>query len=175
MSADTMNDQSADMEHMDSEDSMMPASSADRQENDNAMMEEEDLMMKEDTSMNKTDETMMKDDHMMESSAQISRTGTYEAYDASKLSLADTGDVVLFFHAGWCPTCRALETNINAHLSDIPDNTHILKIDYDTATELKKKYGITYQHTFVQVDSQGNQIKKWSGSSTLNSLLSEIQ
>ena len=29
--------------------------------------------------------------------------------------------------------------------------------------ELKKKYEVTYQHTFVQVDAQGNMIKKWSG------------
>jgi hypothetical protein len=51
----------------------------------------------------------------------------------------------------------------------------ILKTDYDKETELKKKYGVTYQHTLVQVDKSGNMIKKWSGGGTLDNLLSQIQ
>jgi hypothetical protein len=51
----------------------------------------------------------------------------------------------------------------------------ILKVDYDKETELKKKYGVTYQHTLVQVDKDGNLIKKWSGSPTLTKLVSEIK
>jgi hypothetical protein len=38
-----------------------------------------------------------------------------------------------------------------------------LKTDYDSNNELKKKYGVTYQHTFVQIDSNGNMITKWNG------------
>ncbi len=41
--------------------------------------------------------------------------------------------------------------------------------------DLKKKYGVTYQHTLVQVDAAGNTIKKWSGGNTLSSVLSMIQ
>ena len=137
---------------------MMIVESAD----DQSSMKDEDTMM--------DDESSMKDDDQM-----MQEKGTYEAYAPQKIALASSSDVVLFFHAGWCPTCKALETNINAHLSDIPNGVHILKVNYDTESELKKKYGITYQHTFVQVDAQGNQIKKWSGSPTLNSLLSEIE
>ncbi len=54
-------------------------------------------------------------------------------------------------------------------------NGNEVKTDYDTERELKKKYGVTYQHTFVQVDAQGNQIKKWGGSNTLSAVLSQIQ
>jgi hypothetical protein len=118
-------------------------------------------------------DAMVEGDKVMED--KVSRTGTYEAYDSSKLALASDGDVVLFFHAGWCPTCKVADKDINANLTSIPANTHILKTDYDTQTALKKKYGVTYQHTFVQVDAQGNQIKKWGGSNTLNSILSQIQ
>ena len=39
----------------------------------------------------------------------------------------------------------------------------LFKTDYDSEKELKKQYGITYQHTFVYVDKDGKQIKKWSG------------
>jgi hypothetical protein len=36
-----------------------------------------------------------------------------------------------------------------------------LKTDYDSNIDLRKKYGVTSQHTFVQIDSSGNLIKKW--------------
>lgn len=103
------------------------------------------------------------------------RKGSYEAYSPEKLSFAVQGDVVLFFRASWCPTCRGLETDILANLDKIPEGVVILDVNYDTATELKQKYGITYQHTFVQVDEKGNQITKWVGSPTLASLLTNIK
>ena len=103
------------------------------------------------------------------------KVGTYEAYEPLKLARAETGDVVLFFHASWCPSCRGLNSDIENNMSAIPEGVSILKTDYDKETELKKKYGITYQHTLVQVDKDGNMIKKWSGSPTLASLVSQIK
>lgn len=112
-------------------------------------------------------------DAMMEADAMM-ESGSYEAYAQEKLARAEKGDVVLFFHASWCPSCRGLNADIEKSLKAIPAETSILKVDYDTATELKKRYGVTYQHTLIQVDKDGNMIKKWSGSPTLNSLISEI-
>lgn len=105
----------------------------------------------------------------------LESAGTYEDYNSSKLALADSGKVVLFFKASWCPSCNSLDKDILANLNNIPKGTYILKVDYDNSTELKKKYGITYQHTFVQVDSKGNQIEKWAGSPTLSELVSHIK
>jgi thioredoxin-related protein len=48
--------------------------------------------------------------------------------------------------------------------SEIPENVNLLKVDYDNSSELKLKYGVTMQHTFVLVDAKGEMIKKWSGS-----------
>lgn len=101
--------------------------------------------------------------------------GSYEAYSADKIAMAATGDVVLFFHASWCPSCRGLNADIEKNLSSIPAGVIILKTDYDKETDLKKKYEVTYQHTLVQVDKDGNLIKKWSGGSKLENLLSQIQ
>lgn len=70
---------------------------------------------------------------------------------------------VLFFSAVWCPTCTVANTDIRDQINDIPDDLVILKVDYDTATDLKEKYGITYQHTFVYVDDNGTEINKWNG------------
>lgn len=107
--------------------------------------------------------------------APVAQAGSYEAYSADKIARAENGDVVLFFHASWCPSCRGLNSNIEANREDIPSNLTILKTDYDTNTALKQKYGVTTQHTLVQVDKDGNLIKKWSGGGTLTSIVSQVK
>ena len=102
-----------------------------------------------------------------------SAPGTYEDYDPSKLSKANSGDVVLFFHASWCPSCRNQEKDITS--GDIPSGLTILKVNYDTETELKQKYGVRLQHSFVQVDAQGNAISKWAGGSTLEDVIKNVK
>lgn len=102
--------------------------------------------------------------------------GSYEIYSPEKISeKSKTSRVVLFFNATWCPTCRALDKNIKANLSAIPGDITILSVDYDTYKDLKQKYGVTYQHTLVQVDGEGNMLKKWSGSSNLSKLVQEVK
>ncbi|MEK7642578.1 MAG: thioredoxin family protein [Patescibacteria group bacterium] len=101
--------------------------------------------------------------------------GTYEAYSPARIALAEKGKVVLFFYASWCPYCRLADNDINKNLSDIPKDVYILKTDYDKEKALKQKYGVTYQHTFVQVDGSGNLLKKWSGSESLSQILTNIK
>lgn len=129
-------------------------------------------------SINNKDDAMMKKDEtsMMDNGDTMMNAGSYEVYMAEKVALASaTDDTVLFFRASWCPTCRALDIDIKANLSKIPSSLTILDVNYDDSTALKQKYGVTYQHTFVQVDKDGNLIKKWSGSSTLASLIAEVK
>ena len=101
------------------------------------------------------------------SSRGAAGAGEYLPYDSAKLANAKTGKVVIFFAASWCPECRALNADITAHMSAIPTRLTILKADFDTELKLRQKYGVTYQHTLVQVDEAGNLLHKWSGSSTL--------
>ena len=154
-----------------------------------AMMEKEgesmegETMMKGDAMMEKDgmvggDAMMEKDgDAMMqaETGMMIKSSGTFEDYSEDKIQRAENGDVVLYFSATWCPTCNALNNNLNANLNSIPEGVNILKVDYDNSTELKKKYGVTFQHTFVQVDAEGNKITKWSGGTTLESVVKNIK
>lgn len=142
-----------------------------RNTSDKAMMEKDAMMME------KTDESTMekKDDPMMTKEGAMMSKGSYENYSPEKLTLASTGDVLLFFHATWCPICRSMESEINADMSKIPDGVHILKVDYDTATALRQKYGVTVQHTFVQVDSSGNSLQKFSDAPNLSDVLSRIK
>ena len=71
--------------------------------------------------------------------------------------------VVLFFHAGRCPSCVALEKDIVTNPSRIPGDTAILKIDYDTAKDLKAKYNITEQNTIIVINSDRTESKRATG------------
>ena len=138
---------------------------------DDAMMKKEEGAMTD-----KKEDEMMKDDSMKKEEDTMMKAGSYESFAPEKVTLAsDTHDVVLFFRASWCPTCRAVDADIKANLSKIPSSLAILDIDYDNSTALKQKYGVTYQHTFVQVDADGNLIKKWTGSPTLATLVAQVK
>lgn len=128
-----------------------------------------DGMVKKDMMLEKKD--AMKDN--MQKDMMMKMKGSYEAYAPEKLAWAKQGKVVLFFHASWCPTCKTADTAIRD--TAIPDGVHILKTDYDTQTALKQKYGVTYQHTFVQVDASGNMITKWSGGSSVAEIVAKLQ
>lgn len=135
---------------------------------DKAMMEKESMMQQPAGMMEKPANALGQDQPMM-------KGGQYVAYDTSKLAFAKEGKVVLFFRASWCPSCRALDADIKKNASQIPQNILILDVDYDKYADLKKQYGITSQHTLVQVDAMGNMITKWSGSEGLSDLVKQVQ
>ncbi len=143
----------------DAERMAMQKTDGDAMKMDEAMQKSSEVMTKEDSAMQKTDVAM-------------TQTGSYSTYNLSKLANAEKGDVVLFFHAGWCPKCKETDKNFNA--TQTPDGLTILKIDYDNSTELRKKYGVTIQHTFVQVDKDGNELKQWNGSYTYDDIKAQV-
>lgn len=104
------------------------------------------------------------------------KAGRYTQYDASAVSSGEYKNTVLFFHAAWCPECRAFDKAISE--STVPENIQILKVDYDKSTDLRKKYGVTLQSTFVSVNSNGDQIAKWVGygkDKSANAVLSNLK
>jgi thiol-disulfide isomerase/thioredoxin len=75
--------------------------------------------------------------------------------DFSDAALADAeGTRVLFFHAPWCPQCRALEADIAA--TGVPSGVTVLKVDYDSRQDLRQRYGVTIQTTVVALDDAGD-------------------
>ena len=96
----------------------------------------------------------------------------YKGYSTEALSSSEW-DVVLFFAASWCPSCKTADKNLSSET--IPEGLTILKLDYDSNLDLRKEYGITSQHAFVQVDSKGNEIKKWYGSRNSKWILEELK
>lgn len=96
----------------------------------------------------------------------------YAAYKGDPGAYAD-GSVVLFFHASWCPDCKRTHESLTS--AGVPAGLTVVKVDYDTQTDLKKQYKITHQHTFVAIDADGAQRAKWSGSVTGEEIKAKAQ
>jgi thioredoxin 1 len=93
----------------------------------------------------------------------------YIEYSKSVLDQAANSRRVLFFYANWCPTCRPIDAELKENTNNIPEGVTVIRVNYsDTDTDkeekdLAGKYGVTYQHTFVFIDQDGNEITKWNG------------
>lgn len=83
--------------------------------------------------------------------------GAYVDYSDGAIE-ATPGPKVLFFHASWCPQCRALDEDLRAR--GVPDGLTVFKVDYDSRTDLRQKYGVTIQTTVVFVDDSGELISR---------------
>lgn len=90
--------------------------------------------------------------------AMVPAEGAYVKYD-EKVFEETLGRRWLFFHAGWCPQCRALQKDIEKN--GVPSGVTIFETNYDTEGDLKQKYGVTLQTTVVEVDAAGNEVQKF--------------
>ncbi len=91
--------------------------------------------------------------------AEVGAAGVGAYLDYYDGAIEETpGLKVLFFHAQWCPKCRALDADIEANA--IPAGMTIFKVDFDTALDLRQTYGVTLQTTIVYVDDEGELLTK---------------
>lgn len=104
----------------------------------------------------------------------------YIVYSKANLEDAKNTRRVLFFYANWCPTCRPADEAFSQNENKIPQGVTLIRVNYnDTETDqeendLALQYGITYQHTFVQIDENGNVVTKWNGGQ-IDELLQNIK
>lgn len=84
--------------------------------------------------------------------------GAYVDY-SSEVIANTSGTKILFFHAPWCPQCRALEASIKEE--GVPSGVTIIKVDYDSNQKLRQQYGVTIQTTLVKVDDNGQSVEKY--------------
>lgn len=84
--------------------------------------------------------------------------GSYVDYSDSAVA-STKGTRLLFFHAQWCPQCRALEADIKN--KGVPAGVTILKVDYDSNQALRRQYGVTIQTTVVRIDDKGNLVERY--------------
>ena len=123
--------------------------------------------------------TSMQDGNNVDMSDPTS-SSKYVSYTSDVLKKNKNKKRVLFFYANWCPTCRPADADFLSNVNQIPDDVVLIKINYnDNETDeeekqLAKTYNITYQHTFVQIDTVGNEVAKWNGGQ-MSELLSRIK
>lgn len=89
----------------------------------------------------------------------VTNKGAYIDYEDGIVAKT-AGTKLLFFHAPWCPQCRDLESDIKQQ--GVPAGVTIIKVDYDSNQDLRKKYGVTLQTTFVRVNDNGELEKKFT-------------
>ena len=125
------------------------------------MMEKEmeSTEMMSDYSMEKDDAMMASDDEM--GMMLIEPYPDFPGLEKARMMAADK-PTVLFFYATWCPTCQEAKKALQARAEEL-DGINLYIVDYDNSDDLQKKYGVTYQHTFVQIDEQGMAVQKWNG------------
>lgn len=126
----------------------------------------------------KTEEIVAQPEVMME---KVESTNSrYLPYSNSAYTSALGQRRVLYFYATWCPSCKVANEEFTKSPDQIPPDTIVLRVNYnDQGTDkdekaLAAKYGITYQHTFVQVDGEGRELIKWNGGG-LAQLLAKLQ
>lgn len=161
-----------------------------------AMVEKETMQAKEDAAMEKKDDSSADSTSFHSNDASSERApqagseqdkmmkkdsaSRYVEYSKAVLDQAADKRRALYFYASWCPICRPANEDFKKNSSKIPEDMVVVRVNYndpDTDQEekdLAKKYGITYQHTFVQIDAQGNELTRWSGGQT-DELLANIK
>ncbi|MFA5894442.1 MAG: thioredoxin domain-containing protein [Candidatus Shapirobacteria bacterium] len=93
----------------------------------------------------------------------------YTEYSNDVINSSSGKRRVLFFYANWCPTCKPADADFTKNSTMIPEDVELIRVNYNdpdtdpAEKELANKYGITYQHTFVQIDANGNVVTKWNG------------
>lgn len=101
--------------------------------------------------------------------SEPAKSGQYVAYSPEIFAQTKAGRRVLFFYANWCSTCRPADADFVSNANQLPAGVAVIRVNYnDNETdanekELANRYGITYQHTFVQIDSDGQEVIKWKG------------
>ena len=78
-------------------------------------------------------------------------------------AFARQGRTVVFFFASWCPNCRTTIAELNRRWAEVDPGLTLVIADYDRETGLKARYGVTYQDTFVLLDSKGLPVRFWNG------------
>lgn len=82
--------------------------------------------------------------------------------DNQLLALAKQGATVVFFFAEWCPNCQATIAELNENWASVKPGLSLVIADFDKEAALKKRLGVTYQDTFVQIGPDGRRLRIWN-------------
>lgn len=69
--------------------------------------------------------------------------------EAHAKAMAEGKTTLVFFHAPWCPVCKAQEPKVLAHLNSDARDVVAFRIDYDSNMELRKEMNVQKQSTLI--------------------------
>lgn len=83
------------------------------------------------------------------STIDVVNAANYELYSPSvaQAAMNDGKDIAVFFHSKSCGSCAKLDADIMANAEMIPEDTVILKADWDENQDLAVQYGVDKYHT----------------------------
>lgn len=93
------------------------------------------------------------------------KDGAYRAYTASAFrdEQRDGQKILLFFHSPTCTACVRADNEFVGNASKIPAGITIMRVNLESEEQLKKRYGVTGSHAFVEVDLSGKVLARWEG------------
>lgn len=100
---------------------------------------------------------------------ELPTSGRYVEYTKAALDQNADKRRVLYFYATWCPTCQPADNKFMEDSDKIPEDAVLIRVNYNDPNtdqeekDLAKKYNVTYQHTFVQIDKDGKEETRWNG------------
>lgn len=117
-------------------------------------------------------------DRMSSSTASLSASSAGSTITGRKTSgktayLAYTDGVIgngepslLFFHASWCPSCKQSDKDLKALYNAGTPKLNTYRVDYDSSLDLRKRYDVVQQHSFVLIDGKGTALKTLLGTTS---------
>ena len=84
----------------------------------------------------------------MDQMGQMTDFKPYTA-EAVKAAMGEGKTTLLFFHAPWCPVCKAQEPKVKAHLNGAHKHVVAFKVDYDSNMALRKELKVDKQSTLI--------------------------
>ena len=82
---------------------------------------------------------------------QMSQTNDFKPYtaEAVKAAMGEGKTTLLFFHAPWCPVCKAQEPKVKAQLGGAHKDVVAFKVDFDSNVALRKELKVDKQSTLI--------------------------
>lgn len=69
--------------------------------------------------------------------------------EAHARAMSEGKTTLVFFHAPWCPVCRAQEPKVLAELNGAAKDVVAFKVDYDSNMDLRKSMKVDKQSTLI--------------------------